>query len=141
MCKHVILITFIVRQDVDGHFGTTLRLPTGTFSTIMSANYNQTITGQYPIIHLPITDFSKLCRFTALLVMLLRSSNCSDFLSYLAVNSASTGSGLKDASLVKISYECLLSLESYAGLNSLKPFILKFLMCDLDCFSKFSSHM
>ena len=35
---------------------------------------------------------------------------------------------------------CLLSLESYAGLNSLKPFILKLLMCDLDRFSKIQSH-
>ena len=27
MCKYVIVITIIVRQDVDGHFGTTLNLP------------------------------------------------------------------------------------------------------------------
>ena len=35
MCKYVIVITVIVRQDVDGHFGTTLA---GLLSIIMSAN-------------------------------------------------------------------------------------------------------
>ena len=33
------------------------------------------------------------------------------------------------------------ALESYAGLNSLKPFISKLLMCDLDRFSKIQSHL
>ena len=32
-------------------------------------------------------------------------------------------------------------MESYAGFNSLKPFISKLLMCDLDCFSKIQSHI
>ena len=41
---------------------------------------------------------------------------------------------------MKISYVCLLSLESYAGLNSFKPFISKLLMCDLDRFSNIQSH-
>ena len=36
---------------------------------------------------------------------------------------------------------CLLSLESYAGLNSLTLLISKFLMCDLDHFSKIQSHI
>ena len=36
---------------------------------------------------------------------------------------------------------CLLSLASYAGLNSLKLFISKLLMCDLDHFSKIQSHL
>ena len=40
-----------------------------------------------------------------------------------------------------MSYACLLSLESYAGFNSLKPFISKLLMCDLDRFSKIQSHI
>ena len=34
-----------------------------------------------------------------------------------------------------------LSLESYAGLNSLKPFISKLRICGLDCFSKIQSHL
>ena len=38
MCKYVIAITVIARQDVDDHFGTTLILPAGLFSSIMSAN-------------------------------------------------------------------------------------------------------
>ena len=38
MCKYVLVIAVIVRQDVDGHFGTTIRLPKGMFSSIMSAN-------------------------------------------------------------------------------------------------------
>ena len=38
MCKYVIVITVFARQDVDGHFGTTLKLPAGMLSTIMSAN-------------------------------------------------------------------------------------------------------
>ena len=42
-------------------FGTTLKLPTGMFSAIMSANL-QSISNYSP----PITSFSKLCRFTAL---------------------------------------------------------------------------
>ena len=36
MYKYVIVITVIARQDIDGHFGTTLNLPTGLLSTIMS---------------------------------------------------------------------------------------------------------
>ena len=38
MCKYVIVITVIARQDVYGHFGTTLKLPAGMLSIIMSAN-------------------------------------------------------------------------------------------------------
>ena len=38
MCKYVIVITVIARQDVDGHFGTTLNLPAGLLTRIMSAN-------------------------------------------------------------------------------------------------------
>ena len=38
MCIYVIVITVIARQDVDGHFGTTLNLPAGLLSPIMSAN-------------------------------------------------------------------------------------------------------
>ena len=38
MCKYVIVITVIARQDVDGHFGTTLNLPAGLLTHIMSAN-------------------------------------------------------------------------------------------------------
>ena len=49
------MVTVIVRQDVDGLFGTTLRLPIGMLSTIVSVNFNQTVTCQYPTIHLPIT--------------------------------------------------------------------------------------
>jgi len=37
MCKYVIVITVIAREDVDGHFGTTLMLPVGIFNTSMSA--------------------------------------------------------------------------------------------------------
>ena len=33
MCKYVIVITVIARQDVDGHFGTTLNIPAGLLST------------------------------------------------------------------------------------------------------------
>ena len=32
------MVTVIVRQDVDGLFGTTLRLPIGMLSTIVSVN-------------------------------------------------------------------------------------------------------
>ena len=38
MCKYVIIITVIARQDVDGHLGTTLNLPAGLLTHIMSAN-------------------------------------------------------------------------------------------------------
>ena len=38
MCKYVIVITVIARQDVDGYFGTTLKLPAGWLSPVMSAN-------------------------------------------------------------------------------------------------------
>ena len=41
---------------------------------------------------------------------------------------------LEVASFVQISYSCLLSLETYTGFNSLKLFISKLLMCDLDHF-------
>ena len=63
MCKYVIVITVFVRQAVDGHFGTTLRLPTGMLRTIMSANLQS---DNNQSIHIPMTGFSKLCRFTAL---------------------------------------------------------------------------
>ena len=36
--SNCLVITVIVRQDVDSHFGATQRLPTGMLSTIMSAN-------------------------------------------------------------------------------------------------------
>ena len=38
MCKYVIVITVIARQDVDGHFGATLNLPAGLLTRIMSVN-------------------------------------------------------------------------------------------------------
>ena len=38
MCKYVIVITVIARQDVDGHFGNTLNLPAGLLTRVMSAN-------------------------------------------------------------------------------------------------------
>ena len=39
MCKYVIIITIIARQDVDGHFGTTLNLPAGLLSTYYVCQY------------------------------------------------------------------------------------------------------
>ena len=53
MYKYVIVITVIARQDIDGHFGTTLNLPAGLLSTIMSVtihtnkliNYCQLLVG------------------------------------------------------------------------------------------------
>ena len=47
MCKYVIVITVILRRDVDGHFGTTLNLPAGLLSIIMSANI--TVFTQKPV--------------------------------------------------------------------------------------------
>ena len=41
MCKYVIVITVIARQDVDGHFGTTLNLPAGLLLCLPI--YTQTI--------------------------------------------------------------------------------------------------
>ena len=38
MCKYVIVITVIARQDVNGHFGTTLNLLAGLLTHIMFAN-------------------------------------------------------------------------------------------------------
>ena len=38
MCKYVIVITVIARQDVDGHFGNTLNLPAGLLTRVLSAN-------------------------------------------------------------------------------------------------------
>ena len=38
MCKYVIVITVIARQDVVGHFGITLNLPAGLLTRIMFAN-------------------------------------------------------------------------------------------------------
>ena len=38
MCKYMIVLTVIARQDADGHFGTTLNLSAGLLSCIMSAN-------------------------------------------------------------------------------------------------------
>ena len=46
-----------------------------------------------------------------------------------------------DVYFVRISYACLLSLVSYADLNPLKLFILKLLMCDLDCFYVIQSQL
>ena len=42
MCKYVIVITVIARQDVDGHFGNTLNLPAGLLTRVMSANIQLT---------------------------------------------------------------------------------------------------
>jgi len=53
-------------NNIDGYFGTTLMLPVGCLVLVCLLIDNKTITGEYPIIHLPITGFSKLCRFTAL---------------------------------------------------------------------------
>ena len=39
MCKYVIVITFITRQDVDGHFGTTLNLPAGMLRSYYVCQY------------------------------------------------------------------------------------------------------
>ena len=40
MCKYVIVITVIARQDVDGHFGTTLNFPAGLLSHITCTSAN-----------------------------------------------------------------------------------------------------
>ena len=70
MCEYVIVITVIVRQDVDGHFGTTVRLPTSMFSANMSASLqsdnNRSISDHSP----PDDGFSILCRFTAVVKIL-----------------------------------------------------------------------
>ena len=39
MCKYVIVITVIVRQDVDGHFGSTLNLPAVLLCTYYVCQY------------------------------------------------------------------------------------------------------
>ena len=51
MCKYVIVITVIARQDVDGHFGTTLNLPAGLLTRIMSANiHTNQLTGYFQLL-------------------------------------------------------------------------------------------
>ena len=50
MCKYVIVITVIARQDADGHFGTTLNLPAGLLTCIMSANIQTNQLANYSVI-------------------------------------------------------------------------------------------
>ena len=47
MCKYVIVITVIARQDVDGHFGTTLKLPAAMLSIITTVLHRNQLTASY----------------------------------------------------------------------------------------------
>ena len=69
----MIVIAVIIRQDVDGHFGTTLKFPAGMLSIIMSAITQKPVnwlTASYwlPVIGYQLTGFEFAIRFTALLL-------------------------------------------------------------------------
>ena len=56
MCKYVIVITVIARQDVDGHFGTTLNLPAGLLTHYVCQYTNKPINQLLPIIGRQLTS-------------------------------------------------------------------------------------
>ena len=57
MCKYVIVITVIARQDVDGHFGATLNLPAGLLSAYYVCQYrHKPINCLLPIIGRQLTS-------------------------------------------------------------------------------------
>ena len=56
MCKYLIVKSVIARQDVDGHFGTTLNLPAGLLSTYYVCQYTRKLINQLlPIIGRQLT--------------------------------------------------------------------------------------
>ena len=56
MCKYVIVTTVIARQDVDGHFGTTLNHPAGLLCVYYVCQYtHKLIKWLLPIISRQLT--------------------------------------------------------------------------------------